>query len=280
MLLLCCIVLPVYAQKISSGGLQHTKKDSIAKEIVDNAEYIVTYKYKYTRDPQKPNRKRNGLTMLQIGNRYNRFWDYYQMRWDSLVDGNSRGEISDMDAFNAAMASGKKKTLEENILIDKIKNNEIVQRTAGSTQKYQYEEPCPELNWEILEGDTIIAGYKCNKAKTSLFGRDYIAWYSPEINLPYGPYKFSGLPGLIFRVTDTNNHFDFLLDGFEKTDRFTPIYLWKKDIENASRDKVRKIYKNYCADPLSAFKGNDAVTLPENSKMNVKSRPYYPIELE
>ncbi|AZA74460.1 GLPGLI family protein [Chryseobacterium indoltheticum] len=35
--------------------------------------------------------------------------------------------------------------------------------------------------------------------------------YSPEILFPYGPMKFSGLPGLIIKITDDKGDFDFEL---------------------------------------------------------------------
>ena len=35
--------------------------------------------------------------------------------------------------------------------------------------------------------------------------------YSPEIPFPYVPMKFSGLPGLIVKITDDKGDFDFEL---------------------------------------------------------------------
>lgn len=49
------------------------------------------------------------------------------------------------------------------------------------------------------------------KAEVTFKGRSWIAWYSPEIPLPYGPYKFSGLPGLIVKITDDKEEYDFEL---------------------------------------------------------------------
>lgn len=257
------------------------KSDSIAKKILEPAKYIATYTYKYARDAAHPEDKREGLTVLEIGDRYNRYCDYYMLKFDSVMDRAARTNASMAEVTPSSLAALKNLKFNENIVIDKQKNVETVQRTAGTITKYQYKEDCPQLKWEMLDGDTIIAGYHCSKAKTSLFGRDYVAWYAPEINMPYGPYKFNGLPGLVLAVTDTADNFEFTLDGLQKADRYVPIYLWNdKDIVKTSRNTVRKIYKNYCADPVGALTSDGSVTVSDEVKATVDPKPYNPIELE
>lgn len=257
------------------------KSDSIAKKILEPAKYIATYTYKYARDAAHPEDKREGLTVLEIGDRYNRYCDYYKLKFDSVIDRAARTNASMAEVTPPSLAALKNLKFNENIVIDKQKNVETVQRTAGTITQYQYKEDCPQLKWEMLDGDTIIAGYHCSKAKTSLFGRDYVAWYAPEINMPYGPYKFNGLPGLVLAVTDTADNFEFTLDGLQKTDRYVPIYLWNdKDIVKTSRNTVRKIYKNYCADPVGALTSDGSVTVSDEVKATVDPKPYNPIELE
>lgn len=256
------------------------KSDSIAKKIVDKTNYVVTYSYNYAKDAKYPDAKRNGLTVLQIGNRYNRFLDYYQLTFDSLMDVTAKKQLPLFENGTKMFVALRKEQFREGILIDKQKNKETVQKDFMA-KTFQYEEDSPVLKWDLLEGDTILAGYHCSKAKTTLFGRTYIAWYSSEINMPYGPYKFNGLPGLIFKVYDTDDNFEFTLCGLEKVTRYIPIYKWTNaKIIKTSRDKVRIIYKNYCADPTIALNGLDGVTVPDEAKATVTSRPYNPIELE
>ena len=66
-------------------------------------------------------------------------------------------------------------------------------------------------DWTLFDESQIINTFTCKKAKTTFRGRNWIAWYAPEISLPYGPLKFSGLPGLIIKVTDDKGDFDFEL---------------------------------------------------------------------
>jgi len=264
-----------------SKARKPAKSDTIAKKILEQTKYTVLYDYTYVRDAEMPEDTRNTLTVLQIGDNYNRFVDYYALRYDSLIDATVKNQLSMAETGSTMLATLRKVRFNEGILIDKNKNKETVQRTAGLSQKYQYEEDCPALDWELLEGDTLIAGYHCNKARTSLFGRDYVAWYSPEISMPYGPYKFNGLPGLVVKVNDTANNFEFVLCGLKKQTDYSPIYLWaNRSIIKTSRDKVRKIYKNYCADPVGALTSSGKVQISEETRASVKSKPYNPIEIE
>lgn len=278
-----CFGLSISAQTIEwNKSNTNMQTDSIAKKILEPAQYLITYTYKFVRNAKYPNDKRSGMTILQIGNRYNRFCDYYELKFDSICDELSRGKMSVTEASPLMLGALKKSVFTEGILIDKQKNKETIQRTAGIiTQKYQYEENCPKLEWEILKGDTIIAGYHCNKAKTKLFGREYIAWYSTDVNMPYGPYKFNGLPGLVLSVMDTQGHFEFTLDGLQKSNKYAPIYLWdNKDIVKTSRKTVRNIYKNFCADPVSALTSDGSIEIPDDVKATVEPKPYNPMELE
>lgn len=272
----------VSAQTVDFSSFQNsTKADSIAKIVLDDTQYLVIYDYEYVRDTAFPEDKRSGVTMLQMGKRYNRFMDYNEFRFDSLMDATAKNLKSYSETGPMMVMALKKRKFRENIVIDKQKNMETIQRTAGLIQRYQYDEPCPTLNWELAEGDTIIADYHCKKALVSLWGRDYIAWYSPDVDLPYGPYKFNNLPGLIFQVVDTRENHKFTLNGLIKVTQYHPIYLWAdKDIIKTNRNKVRKIYKNYCADPISALTSSSDIQISDGVKASVTPKPYNPIELE
>ena len=254
--------------------------DSIQKKIYEPAQYLVYYTYKYARDSKYPRGKYKGLTLLQIGKRYNRFMDYYSFRYDTIYDEAVKEKLTMAQVGPIRLGLLKKVILEDDILIDKQKNNESIQCTAGGIQRYQYKEDCPALKWTLAEGDTVIADYHCKKATTRLFGRDYIAWYSTDVNLPYGPYKFNGLPGLIFKVSDTQKNFIFTLCGLKKATSYSPIYLHKEDIVQTSRKDVRQIYKNYCDSPGAALVSDGSVQVSKEDLAKVKAFPYNPIELE
>ena len=57
---------------------------------------------------------------------------------------------------------------------------------------------------DITDETKKIGTYEVQKATARFRGRDYTAWFTSEIPLPYGPWKLVGLPGLILEAYDTN----------------------------------------------------------------------------
>lgn len=62
------------------------------------------------------------------------------------------------------------------------------------------------FKWELLNETKEILGHLCKKARTNFRGRSYEAYYAEDLEYPFGPWKFSGLPGLILQVT-ADDHF-------------------------------------------------------------------------
>lgn len=84
----------------------------------------------------------------------------------------------------------------------------LIYNETISTKKMVVGEKINLLDWEISpKSDTLILGYKCQKAVTKFRGRNYEAYFSNEL-APYGgPWKFDGLPGLILSVKSLDNYF-------------------------------------------------------------------------
>jgi GLPGLI family protein len=69
-----------------------------------------------------------------------------------------------------------------------------------------------DYKWKLINESKKIGGIICYKAtgikttfktKKNIYRKSKItAWYAPEINVPFGPSGFGGLPGLILELTD------------------------------------------------------------------------------
>ena len=92
-----------------------------------------------------------------------------------------------------------------------------------------YTEPLAEMEWTMVEDSTAnVLGYECIMAESDYHGRHWKAWFTPEIPMPFGPWKLHGLPGLILKA-EANGGFLFTATGLEYSDRtITPMYLTEK----------------------------------------------------
>lgn len=79
-------------------------------------------------------------------------------------------------------------------------------RVAGKQIYYQEDRP---LKWEISDITEKQNGYSAQKAVANFGGRVWTAWFTKEITISDGPYKFSGLPGLIVKLEDDKGDYKF-----------------------------------------------------------------------
>ena len=83
-----------------------------------------------------------------------------------------------------------------------------------SKDSYGYNDK-PVFSWKISQDTASILGYPCQKATVNFRGRTYTAWFSTDIPINDGPWKFMGLPGLILKISDSKDLFGFELIGIE-----------------------------------------------------------------
>lgn len=114
---------------------------------------------------------------------------------------------------------------------------------------YVTEELMPVINWKVTKDTMSFAGQRCQKATAHFKGRDYMAWFSPDLPFRNGPWKLNGLPGLIVEAYDTKKEVVFSFAGFEdKSQSADMIAVDQTDIK-ASVDELEKLYQAQLADP-------------------------------
>lgn len=112
--------------------------------------------------------------------------------------------------------------------------------------KIKYTEP-EALKWTILKDTKVYSGYKTRKAFTYAYGRKWIAWYTEDLPLDYGPYKFSGLPGLIVNIYDEKAEYFFTLKIFKK--KIKQVQLPKDNTyKKFTKAKAKQISNNSLTD--------------------------------
>ena len=68
----------------------------------------------------------------------------------------------------------------------------------------------PDIKWKIFNNETKkISDLICIKATSEYRGSKITAYFSPEIPVGFGPFKFKGLPGLIVEVFNDSEIFNY-----------------------------------------------------------------------
>lgn len=83
---------------------------------------------------------------------------------------------------------------------------------------YLVEETNPQINWKIANDTMSFSGINCQKATAQFKGRNWIAWFAPDLPFQSGPWKLNGLPGLIIEAYDDKKEVQFLFAGTEKVE--------------------------------------------------------------
>ncbi|MDR2204944.1 MAG: GLPGLI family protein [Flavobacteriaceae bacterium] len=119
----------------------------------------------------------------------------------------------------------------------------------------------PQFEWKLFPKKMKIGEYNAQKATTTFGGRTWTAWFCNDIPFPDGPYKFSGLPGLIVKVEDEDKNYSWELQGNKKVNDFDEKTQMEKimpggagSIVEVSREKFEKSFDDYKKDPFSSFR--------------------------
>ena len=163
----------------------------------------------------------------------------------------------------------------------------INRRTLLTGPILQYEGGCTPMQWSLTGEAEQVGDYQCQKAVTSFGGREWTAWFCPDIPVDGGPYKFRGLPGLILKVEDSEKHFSWTMTGIEKGS--WPIYEKQYLFQKCSPKEAGKILQNMFLHPFTFMKNAGVKIMMRDGKggfyepgekENSISMYYDPIELE
>ncbi|MBS1522097.1 MAG: GLPGLI family protein [Bacteroidetes bacterium] len=98
---------------------------------------------------------------------------------------------------------------------------ELARKEPLVMETYLIDDAMPAMDWKISSDTATYGGLHCQKATTHFKGRDYTAWFCPDMPLHVGPWKLNGLPGVIVEAYDAKKDVQFMFDGVEKV-VFTP----------------------------------------------------------
>ncbi len=163
---------------------------------------------------------------------------------------------------------------------------EVIRVPFAQDQAIFYREPEPDFAWQLGTADTVICGYRCTDATATFRGREWRVWFAPELPFSAGPWKLSGLPGLILRAVDRSGMHTYEAVGIRRETRIIPLYKWHMKEMTRSKwfERERKMYENPFSyvDQNTLYIGGSGRTAEDAflNESNWKNAPYFPLELE
>jgi len=129
-----------------------------------------------------------------------------------------------------------------------IQNNEMtVFDKAGLFDYGYYIEPLHSIEWVIGDSTKTILDYECVMASADYHGRYWTVWFTPEIPMPDGPWKLTGLPGLILEATESTGQHSFIANSIEISNQeIFPIYTPDKYDKMSRIDMLRIRHDTKC----------------------------------
>lgn len=280
-------------------------RDAASKKTIGSYDFSITYKYEFAKDTISSKRHYD-MYCLEIGTSFSRYYSLYADKCDSLMykartDNRMRGEGG---VRTSSWMNRDQEANYEDFYLNYPQKGILTNRTAIINTEYEYSEPMHHFTWALIPDSTaVIMGYECRLAKASFRGREYYAYFTPDIPLQYGPWKFYDLPGLILKVNESSGQFQWEAVGL--SDRRGNIYMHDPSVGKASpnipsmtirkvkREQLAKLQRKRWDDPagLSQLHGQklgvvyDLSTkksrpVTEEDKNNLRMPYIPPLELE
>ncbi len=197
------------------------------------------------------------LMVLRFNKEKSLFYSLNSYTLDSLLC-SDQGSAVQMDVLANGSSKYGKRIVSYNILKD-FRNSQIDYTDNVGGEHYRYKEDLPNFNWVISTEQKKIWDYTCQKATCYFRGRTYEAWFTTEIPVNDGPWKFHGLPGLILEIYDIQKHYSFVFVGLRRSD--ANITMLPRQYTNSSREKYLKAYKNYIKDPVAFIAASSGMNI-------------------
>lgn len=271
------IFLSAKAQIMTFSGMSKIEKG----QVVDSALLKVQYKASILADTTaaqpKPSEE---IMLLEIGRKTSQFYSYSFALSDSVLAADAQRGASMEEMNNHAKQYGG-----GNVTYRIFKNypaGKVTTFDQLGVNKYRCEENNERPQWTLHADTATILSYKCQRATSYFKGRTYEAWYTLEVPISEGPWKLSGLPGLIIKASDKSGAYTFECSGIEKVKAPQGIHLpGGNEYEAISRKDMNRLHERFTKDPVGFIQASfpGAQIKVSGDVKELKNIPYNPIEL-
>lgn len=234
--------------------------------MAQTADIEVSYNYRHF---HRSGSEQNHQMILLATPSYSKFYNPKTEYLDSLESTPAGKDIYNQMKM-AAFTSGNlkdvpKRTLPMYIFKNKAGNTDVFD--GNIALMFHYSEPYEAQTWEIGDSTKTILGYECVIANTDYHGRHWTAWFCPDIPIQDGPWKLSGLPGLILEAEEEFGQHRFTATGINTTSKPITPNLGADHYEKADRISMLKALRKFEDNPVAALSASLGVTITTRNEI-------------
>lgn len=285
---LLLLVLPIHSK--SPFRLESQKSTFIDKTQIECIyKYIVNAPLRNTQGNEKLTEIYN--TILQANGSVSKFWDWHSFKKDSIIYASKEELTADSIDKLEWKYNLKVKDLFVPVILKNYPQSKLTVTDEITPNDYIYEEDKANIDWVLKDDTMTVCGYLCYKALALFGGREWTAWYAPEISISDGPWKLYGLPGLILKAEDSTGVHAFNAIAIRHSNR--PIYLNKNILQiKTKKEEFIKNKKEFEEDPEKSLSSSPQITditilkdlnilLVDGKRASINpQRAYSPLELK
>ncbi|WP_144282236.1 GLPGLI family protein [Chryseobacterium echinoideorum] len=209
-----------------------------------------TYEYQFIPDSTNVSEVKTEMMNLDVSSEGSRFYSYTVYHSDSISRIDLEKQLAATGVIN--IKADSRKGLVRYSVSKQYPKYEVFLHDRILMDKYKIADRRP-MNWKIISENERIGEWNVQKAEADFAGRHWMAWFTTEIPIQDGPYKFHGLPGLIVKLEDQTKSHSFTLKGIKNIDSVPENVFASKEIA-INLKQYDKVVKDYENDPTKGLK--------------------------
>lgn len=241
---------------------------AVAANAQNEAEIEVSYNYKHF---HRRGSEQNHQMILLANSTSSKFYNPITEYLDSLEstpEGRDTYNQMKMAAFTSGnMKNVPKRSVPMYIFKNKDGNTDVFD--GNITSMFRYTEPYEAQTWEMRDSTKNILGYECLMASSDYHGRHWIVWFTPEIPIQDGPWKLSGLPGLILEAQEESGQHHFMATGINATAKPITPNLGADHYEKTDRISMLKALRKFEDNPVAGLSASMGVSIKVRGEVKV-----------
>ncbi|GAB3927148.1 GLPGLI family protein [Mucilaginibacter myungsuensis] len=190
---------------------------SAKAQDAEMAQAVVNYKFTHLRDTTQKDKPYTEAMVLFLGQTSSVYRSYDKKLQDALMRKQMEQQLAEQRGNSQINIKGSStRPLTRSEIFQFAAKNKMVRKEPVIMTTYLIEEDMPKINWKITADTASFGSLHCQKATGRFKGRDYTAWFCPDVPFHAGPWKLNGLPGLIVEAYDSKKEVEFKFESLEE----------------------------------------------------------------